>query len=290
MDKKKQQIFLGTLMLLVVTLILSGSFIQIIPAGHVGVVYSLFGGVEKRILKEGINIVIPFIESVTTYDARRIAYNFNETYDKYTIGQSIQCQTNDGQNVAFDVTVIAHLNKNEAWKLHQNLGKSYAERLIVPHTRSSFRNTVAKYPIEVVYTAGRKGLTEDAFHDLKKHLRKNSIILDEILIRGVRFSETFADAVERKQIALQESQRQKWMKRTAEKEKERKIIEGEGDATALSVKGQALSGDPRIAELEFLEQLENSDREFTVISGAKNSIINVGDFLKPEIKNPAKKD
>lgn len=276
---RENLIAVGIAILISIVFIFSGSVIRIIPVGCVGVVFNLFGGVEKRVLNEGINILIPIIETVTVYDARKTSYNFTDSYDKGSVGQSIRCQTNDGQQVAIDVTVIAHLDKEKTWQLHQTLGKDYAQRLIVPQTRSTFRNIVAKYPIDSVYTATRGGLLLDAQKALREGFFKSEIYLDELLIRGVEFSSSFAEAVERKQIALQEAQRQNWIKKTAERDKERKIIEGEGDARALEVRGQALRLDPRIAELEFLEQLEKRDTDVTVITGAMSTILSLTDEL-----------
>lgn len=284
--ERENLVAIGIAILISLVFIFSGSVIRIIPAGQVGVVFNLFGGVEKRVLYEGVNILFPVIETVSVYDARKISYSFTDGYEAGNVGQSIMCQTNDGQNVSIDVTVVAHLDKDKTWRLHQTLGKDYADRLIVPQTRSSFRNIVAKYPIDVVYTTGRTGLGLDAYKSLRKSFIKNGVILDELLIRGVEFSPSFAEAVERKQIALQESQRQNWIKKTAERDKERKIIEGEGDARALSVRGQALLLDPRIAELEFLEQIEQSSTDVTVITGTKNTILSIGDFLKQQTKPP----
>lgn len=279
-------IAIGTAVLISLVFIFSGSIIKIIPAGHVGVVFNLLGGVEKRVLKEGLNLLIPVVETANLYDARKISYDFSDTYTRSNVGQSIRCQTNDGQNAAIDVTVIAHLNKEQTWKLHQNIGKDYAERLIVPQTRSIFRNTVAKYPIDTVYTTTslNPGLAKDAEEVLKKSFKKSGLVLDELLIRSVGFSQSFAEAVERKQIALQEAQRQNWIKKTAEKEKERKIIEGEGDARALSVKGMALQLDPRIAELEFIEQLDQRGADIPVITGTKNAILSIGELFRESLR------
>ena len=283
--KNESLIALGVAVLFIVVFFFSGTVVRIIPPGHVGVVFNLFGGVEKRVLKEGINIIFPVLESVTIYDARKIAYNFTNSMENGYIGQSIKCHTNDGQQVDIDVTVIAHLDKTKTWQLHQNLGKDYAGRLIVPQTRSIFRNIVAKYPIETVYTSARGGLSSDAQRALRESFSKYGVHLDELLIRNIGFSDTFAEAVERKQIALQESQRQNWIKKTAEREKERKIIEGEGEAKALSVKGQALQLDPKIAELEFLEQLDQRGVEVPVITGTKNAILSIGEFFKETKKD-----
>lgn len=280
---RENLVAIGLAVLISLVLIFSGSIIKIIPVGHVGVVFNLFGGVEKRVLHEGVNIVFPIVETVTVYDGRKNSFNFTSSAGDGNVGQSIMCQTNDGQQVDIDVTVIAHLDKNKTWQLHQNLGKDYAEKLIVPQTRSIFRNIVAKYPIDTVYTTNRIGLAQDAEVALRNSFLKNGVYLDELLIRAIGFSPTFADAVERKQIALQESQRQNWIKKTAEREKERRIIEGEGDARALSLKGQALMLDPRIAELEFLEQLEQRGNDIPVITGTRSAILSIGDLFKESL-------
>ena len=282
--QKENLVAIGMAVLISFVIIFSGSLIKIIPAGHVGVVFSLFGGVEKRQLKEGINFVIPVVESVTVYDARKTCYSFTNNIEEGNVGQSIKCQTNDGQQVDIDVTVIAHLDKNKAWKLHQDLGKDYVDKLIVPQNRSIFRNIVAKYPINTVYTTGRLGLAQDAQGALRVSFIKNGVYLDELLIRAVGFSPAFAEAVERKQIALQESQRQNWIKKTAEREKERKIIEGEGDARALALKGQALQLNPKIAELEFLEQLDQRGVDIPVITGTRNAILSIGELFRESLK------
>lgn len=281
---------IGLAVFLSFILLFSGSLVTIVPAGHIGIVFNLFGGVEKRTLKEGINIIIPIIESVTMYDARKIPYNFTDSMELGIVGQSIKCQTNDGQQVDMDVSVIAHLDKSRAWELHQNLGKDYAEKLIVPQTRSIFRNIVAKYPINTVYTSGRIGLAQESEKVLRKSFLKSGVILDELLIRSIGFSPSFAEAVERKQIALQESQRQTWIKKTAEREKERKIIEGEGDAKSLALRGRALQLDPRIAELEFLEQLDQRGTDIPVITGTKSAILSIGDFLTGSLKPQPEKE
>ncbi len=285
MNKSRENsIAIGLTAIIVGLLVFGGGMIKVVPAGHVGVVFNLFGGVEKRVLNEGINIVIPVIETVTNYEVRKIPYSFTDGYEIGGVGAPIKCQTNDGQQIDIDATVIAHLDQEKCWALHQDLGKDYVDKLIVPQTRSILRNIVAKYPIETVYTSGRMGLAQDAQKSLRSSFLKSGVVLDEFLIRGIVFSQGFAEAVERKQIALQESQRQNWIKKTAERDKERRIIEGEGDAKALAVKGQAIQADPRIAELEFLEQLEQREGEIPVITGAKNAILSIGDLLKESPK------
>lgn len=279
-NNKENSIAVGVAVLVIILLLFGGGMIKIIPAGHVGVVFNLFGGVEKRVLNEGLNIVIPVVETVTVYESRKISYSFTDGYEIGNVGPPIKCQTNDGQQIDIDVSVIAHIDKNKNWQLHQDLGKDYVDKLIVPQTRSILRNIVAKYPIDTVYTTSRIGLAHDAEKSLRKSFLKSGVVLDELLIRGIVFSPAFAEAVEKKQIALQESQRQNWIKKTAERDKERKIIEGEGDAKALAVKGQAIQADPRIAELEFLEQLDQRGGDIPVITGVKNAILSIGDLLK----------
>ena len=46
----------------------------------------------------------------------------------------------------------------------------------------------------------------------------------------------------------------------------------------------ALQLDPKIAELEFLEQLDQRGADIPVITGTKNAILSIGDLLKDSMK------
>ena len=92
---KENAIAIGMSVIVAVILLTSNVLIKTIPVGNVGVVFNLFGGVEKRILYEGDNFVIPIIESVTLYDARKTSYSFTDESELGQVGQSIKCQTND---------------------------------------------------------------------------------------------------------------------------------------------------------------------------------------------------
>ena len=44
---RENSIAIGTAMLIFLVFIFSGALVKIVPVGHVGVVFNLFGGVEK---------------------------------------------------------------------------------------------------------------------------------------------------------------------------------------------------------------------------------------------------
>jgi len=81
---------------------------------------------------------------------------------------------------------------------------------------------------------------------VKLELAKFFINAPESLIRSVTFSEEFSKAIEQKQVALQEAERMKYILDKERSEKQRKIIEAEGEASAISKKCAALRANPQL--------------------------------------------
>lgn len=58
-----------------------------------------------------------------------------------------------------------------------------------------------------------------------------------------------------KQVALQESERMKYILEKQRQEKERKIIEAQGEAQAIKEKGAALRANPQLIQYEYVQKL-----------------------------------
>lgn len=67
------------------------------------------------------------------------------------------------------------------------------------------------------------------------------------------FGKEYTSAVERKQIALQEAERAKFLVEKAEQEKKALIIKAEGEAASAKMIGQAMERDPGYLELRRIE-------------------------------------
>ncbi len=79
--------------------------------------------------------------------------------------------------------------------------------------------------------------------------RDFNIILDDVSLTELSFGKEYAAAVEAKQIAQQEAQRAAYLVEKAKQEKQQKIVQAEGEATAALMLGNAISKNPGYLKL-----------------------------------------
>src|SRR5205085_11851982 len=103
---------------------------------------------------------------------------------------------------------------------------------------------------------------------LKGKFQPNYLILDEVLIRRVVFDPDFQRAIEQKQIAQQQAQQMEYTLEKERLEKQRKIIEAEGEAEAIRLKGIALSNNPALIQYEYVQKITPGIR--TIITDGKS--------------------
>lgn len=269
--------------LIILALVIFFNTTTIVGAGQRVVVFNSFTGVEKSVLGEGMNLLIPFVEHPIVYDVRTHSYTMSERTDDGNIkgDDAIECLTADGQKIKLDLSVIYSLDPNNVWKLHKQIGPNYLDKIIRPIVRSVARNTVASYPVIDLYSTKRAEVQSEIEKKLKEELAKYYIVTNEVLIRNVIFSEDFAKAIEMKQVALQEAERMRYILEKEKKEKDRKIIEAEGIASAITKKGEALRRNPQLIQYEYVSKLAPNVK--TIITN-QNSIMNLPTELFKDTK------
>ena len=138
--------FWGYLIFIVVlTIVFSGTVVKV-DAGERAVIFNVFGGVEKRILGEGIHVIIPFVQRATIYDVKQATYSFTSEekgQQGLVVGDEIHSLTSDGQKVDIELSVRAKPQPSEVWRLHQSIGPSYASKVIFPVARTVLREILA---------------------------------------------------------------------------------------------------------------------------------------------------
>ncbi len=233
--------------IIVILLFLSGSVVKV-DAGERAVVFNTFGGVEKRVLGEGIHIILPLFQSATVYDVKYATYNFtSEETGKQgkVVGPEIHSLTSDGQKVDVELSIRARPDPLNLWKLHKFIGPYYAYKVLFPKTRSVLREVLASYPVEDVYSVKRQDIQNKVQEELQKDLSEKYFIdLEEVLIRNVRFSKEFQDAIDRKQQAFQEYLKMEYVVASEKAKRDAKILQAEGEAKAINLRVNALRMNP----------------------------------------------
>ena len=251
---------------------LSGGVVRV-GAGERAVLFNTFGGVEKKVLGEGIHIIIPYVQMATLYDVKQTTYNFaseEQGQQGLVVGNEIHSLTSDGQRVDVELTVRTRPQPENLWKLHKLIGPNYPAKVIFPKARTALREALVNYPVEDVYSVKRQEIQNDVQEILKEDLSKKYFIeLEEVLIRNVRFSKEFQDAIDRKQQAYQEYLKMEYILAGERAKRDAKVLQAEGEAKAINLRVNALRANPdfikyrraqiygKKAKLIFSESLNN---------------------------------
>lgn len=239
---------------------LSYAFV-VIPAGHVGVMFNVFGGVQDRELTEGFHIVLPVLQQVTQYDVRQ-----QEITLATTTGDQINARSSEGLDIGVDVTVIYQVVASEAAKLHQDIGPSYVNVRLRPQIRTAVRDGIANYNAAALISTLRMDLQRGIEQSLATSLAPDNVRILGVLLRDVRIPTLITNAIEEKQAAEQQVEVEENRRRQAEIAAQRRVIEAEGErdaaiaratgeAEAIRLRAEALRGNPDLIQLEFAQRL-----------------------------------
>lgn len=248
---------------------ISQSFV-VVPAGNVGVVFNVFGGVQPTPLGEGFRIVIPGIQSVILYDARLkevTLANGPAPSTATTPGEdAINARSKEGLDIGVDVTVQYRIKRDEAAQLHRNLGPGYLETLITPQIRSKVRDAVGLFNAAELISTQRTQLEAAVTKELREDLDAQHIELISVLLRRIDIPQSVAKVIEEKQTAEQQVQVEVNRRQQAEiaaqravvqakGERDAAILRAEGEAQAIRLRGEALRQSPQVVQLTVAEKL-----------------------------------
>lgn len=242
---------------------LLNSSLEFIQPEEVGVVVSLTSsnGYRPRPLRSGLHWIIPLAEEVHTYPVAWQTYTMSSKPNEGAKSgdDSIVARTSDGQEVTIDCTIIFQLDPEEAPRVYVEWQDRYITDLIRPTIRGLVRTYVSQYKVDEVNSSKRMDLEKDLTNELKTLLGDRGFNLDTFLLRNISFSKDYAAAVERKQIALQDT-----VKKQYEAEQIQKLALGEAarlrtlaqaEADALDMLGNALARNPDVITLRYVDKL-----------------------------------
>ncbi len=234
--RKGQQQILGSMKIIGIIAILFfalmftfGFCIVTIPAGHVGVQYSWFGGVQDYEFGEGWHLKAPWI-TVTTYSVR--------TMEKTEVMHAL---SNEGLSVNMEATVLYHILPDKANEIHKGIGPNYENVVVMTQFRSVVREVVAEYQAIDIYTEKRAVLENKVLEDASTRLKGKNIIVESVLFRNVELPQQLKNSIEEKKKAEQDSLRMEYVLEKEKKEADRKRIEAEGISDANKIIANSLT-------------------------------------------------
>ncbi len=219
MDNKRLGpiIVIGTVLLFVI-IYLSSSIFVTIQSGEAGVLYKKFGEgtVTDRYYGEGFHIIAPW-NKMYVYDVRTQQEN-----------EVMEVLSKNGLTIKLEISFRYSPQVDMLGRIHKELGKNYAEKVVFPEIRSSARKVIGSFDPEELYSSKRDFIQEAIYEETKANVERKYISLDAILIRGVELPPTIRTAIENKLKQEQESKEYEFRLEKEAKEAERKRIEAKG--------------------------------------------------------------
>ncbi len=236
-NKVKTLVFILLLFLIIVK-----TFV-FIPAGFAGVVYDRGRGVLRSPLREGINMVIPFWQSVYLMDTRLQEYTMSMATDEGALRRddSLDAPTSDGQQVKIDATVLFKINPEDAPSVYQTIGTNYVDKVIRPFSRSQIRMVISRYSATAIYSDKRQEAEDVMTKEITKLLADKKVNVDRVLLRSVNFSVQYSKALEDKAVAEQKIKQAEFEVKEATQRAEAKIAEAKGLTEAQNLQKASLT-------------------------------------------------
>ena len=261
-DKEIQLVRKGSIVLLVIAFLVLVRIlcVSVIGAGEIGIVTRL--GEVNRVADSGLMFRVPFIEKVIKMDTR---------IQKEEVKAS--AVTQDLQDVDASLALNYSINKETALKLYKEVGTTYTENIINPVLQESFKAGTAKYTAEGLIT-NRSEAKESILGVVKERLNGYGIIVADLNIVNLDFSEAFNQAIEEKAIAQQQVEKAKQELEREKIEAEKKITAAKADAEAQRLQQETLS--ELMIKKMYIEKWSGQVPQ--VVSGDSGVLLNLGDM------------
>lgn len=266
-------------------IILTFLCLERVPAGYVGVVYNMSGGVDGEVLTQGFHLVSP-TKKVTTYSIGiEQSYLTAKNEGDSKSDDSFEVSTSDGKGLTVDLTFTYRFDPDKVadtfTRFRGQSGSEVKNSFIKPNIISWTKEITAKYPVTEILGDYRAALNTELTEYIKDKFEPYGIIVESVSLINIEADKETKKAIQKKINAQQELEMAKVEADTAkvqankdkevaliaaeqEKEKatieaERKKIAAEGEAEAIRIAAEAQAeANRKIADSLTPELIENN--------------------------------
>ena len=221
--------FITGAIILIVLIVIGGVFVQIGP-GQRGVLMT-FGAVHTGVLDPGLHLKLPFVQSVARMDVQVQNSQAAET-----------AASLDLQNVSTTVATNWHILPGDAEWVYQHIGgeSDLVDKIIRPAISNSVKAVTAHYNAEDLIVH-RDQVRTQIQEQITSELQPYRVVVDSVNITDFHFSEEFAQAIERKQIAQQRALQAQYELDQAKVLAQQRVVEAQAQSQAQKLLQQTLT-------------------------------------------------
>lgn len=199
-----------------------------VDGGQRAVVLNMMTGMEEKVRGEGTHFKIPYFQQPRVYTIR-LRPKLIQT----------NTGTKDLQMVTIHVRMLYRPEISALPKIHTSLGEDYDERVLPSIANEVLKATIAQYDADQLLKL-REQVSQEIRDAIVARAANFGILMDDVSITHLTYGKEFSKAIEEKQVAEQEAERQKFIVQKAEQERQATVIKSEGEAQAAKMISEAL--------------------------------------------------
>ena len=270
-----------------------------VPAGYVGIVYSMNGGVSDEVLTQGWHIVPP-TKNVTLYSVGiEQSYLTSGSDGDSKNDDSFECPTSDGKGLRVDLTFTYRYDPERVTQLFTRFkgqsGREVRDSFIKPNIISWVKEVTAKYPVTEILGEERANLNIDVSEYVRGKFDPYGIIVENTSLINIDADEETRKQVQRRVNAIQELELAQTEKKTAQvkadQEKEVALTKAQQDKETAIIKAEQ-EKETAIINAEQAKIKAEGQAEATRIKAKADAEANkmIADSLTPELIEKSKID
>jgi len=242
-----------------------------IDGGERAVVLNMFSGIENKVRGEGTHFKIPWVMQPKVYGIR-----LRPKLIQTTTG------TKDLQTVTIHCRMLFKPEVDGLPTIHKTLGHDYDERVLPAIANEVMKATIAQYNAEQLLTQ-REQVSREIREAIVQRAKSFHILMDDVSITHLTYGKEFAKAIEEKQVAEQDAERQKFIVQRSEQERQATVIRSEGEAeaarmisAALKEHGNGLIEVRRIDTARDIAEVLSKSANVMYLPNGQQMLLNVG--------------
>ncbi len=271
-----------------------------IPAGHVGVVYNMNGGISGEVLTQGWHVVSP-TKKVTKYSVGlEQSYLTASDQGDSRDDESFSASSSEGKALTVELTFTYQYDPATVTEVFTRFrgqsGKEVRDSFIKPNIVSWTKEVIARYPVSDILGAKRSEVNTALTDYLADKFDDYGITITNVSLINIEVDADTQNAINQKiqaqqnaetqkianQTAIEKAEADATAKLTAEKANaDAKLIQAEAEANAILIqaKSEAEANEKIRQSLsdEILTQqyIEKWDGRVSIISGDSSPIVDI---------------
>ncbi len=252
MSPQALQKLIGVGLIVFVLVIFGSQSTYVVEPGHRGVRVTL-GKASDLFVPEGLTFKLPLVTEIHQVSVRQ-----------QTMQLEAECYTSDLQQVVTELRVLYSVPEAsivELWRSYQSddpRTPTYFQSLIKPRVVEALKEAAATETAEEIVQK-REIIKTRTLESAREKLGKTNdgtaiISLVDIALQGIRLSPELTAAIEQKMTQEQEAEKAKFVQRQTEIEAETAVINAQGEAESIRIRGEALRQNPAFIDLQIVEK------------------------------------